>query len=325
MNVIDDERKADNELCKLLCSLGAFDAHIQTVRKRIEDMDKQGRVITALSSLKDSAKFKALEEKIQQHDDDASVVSELVALVESYNLELKDMKNDNEGLSAVVGSCLADLARLVVTVISKATTHWKELSATLLLELKGLLFLLPDLSPAATCESFSKLQLMEPALSTCFNIFEKISAQFKCDSPKSILDAKKWLGGAKATWQMIATSQSLFIFLVLGKLELTEERLPQATTLVGNFFQAMKKLHDLVGDALDDDKATMTAVISRLEKVGKDFGEELVSPLRTRVFTNIFTHKYMKDHSFSCVLRVVSFLSCVVLSCVVDVPVRLYS
>ena len=126
MKVIDDERKDDNELCKLLCSLGAFDAHIQTVRNRIENMDKQGRVITALSSLKDSAKFKALEEKIQQKDDDASVLSELVALVESYSLELKDVKNEHEGLSAAVGTCLADLARLAGTVISKAATHWKE-------------------------------------------------------------------------------------------------------------------------------------------------------------------------------------------------------
>ena len=118
----------------------------------------------------------------------------------------------------------------------------------------------------------------------------------KCDLPKSVSTGVEFLSAAKATWTMAECTRNLSNFLVQGKLDPSEARLPQATTLTGKFFVAMKDVRDVSGgDARDNFTATVTTMISRLEELGKALGEELIAPLKTTFFGSIFTHKFMTD------------------------------
>ena len=75
---------------------------MQKVRRRIEETEKQGRVVKVLAGLKDSDKFKALSDALDKARDNAGVFSDLVAMVESYNSEMKDMSSGDAEVRGTV-------------------------------------------------------------------------------------------------------------------------------------------------------------------------------------------------------------------------------
>ena len=102
---------------------------------------------------------------------------------------------------------------------------------------------------------------------------------------------------------MAPSNNELEVFLENGHLNPNAGngfRLRQATALIGQFFQCLKKLEAVPFD--EDCNETMAFAVERWKTCGEAFAQELVTPLEDVFFQQVFSHKFLRD-----ILRVLMF------------------
>ena len=300
---IDEQRAAGNDLFKLMCNVGPFETLFASSRQMISDLDKQDKLIQQISELQTEDVTKKFQDILSGTFDCSAVCLELITIIERYNVIFKDVmqcKVTSEVKTAIVGNLriLAELADPVVVHLMDNLTFVASRLGTLVNDSKDKL---PDTVCIVELKQMGELKLMHPLLDKYFGTITKVVSNFGCDAPISCDRSIHTLDLCTATLAMITASSDLGSFLQKGELNLKDERMDMATTIMGSFFKALKEFENKTWP--EKISPHFQAVSKCWRKNISPLAKELVTPLHTSFFKNIFTHKHLKDDlhvSFAC-------------------------
>ena len=123
--IVDEYKGKGNDACTLLCSLGSFDVYITPLKKKVDQHQKQHRIIDQVKSVQESEMWKELAELLKDEKplDTAEVCSAMVRVAEAYEVEMKYLDCGNTTLREATQEATADFAKLLEAPLSVYSLH----------------------------------------------------------------------------------------------------------------------------------------------------------------------------------------------------------
>ena len=301
LELLDKERGAKNEMCQAVVNLPPLDAHIVQVRAGLVDTSKQQAIAHRMEALKTEAVYTNIVEKLEKEFTSADVVPGMMALAEALSIAWKDLPQGGAAdgdLTKAITQSFEDFAVLLQKVVRHMFIEsWNSASLqfiTLATDKMGPENKMPEKASVADLErSVGGLKLSQPAVKKCFDVLSGACTTSGFDLPANVHEDVLAINIFGSFIRLAEAIHSVSEFLIDGKLSPGNMRLTLSSTIMNEFYQAIRELEGHRGKLCS--AVPVFGAIPASKLWAHSLAAELLEPLRTKFFASIFAHKQFED------------------------------
>ena len=304
VELIDQERADGNEMCQAMVNLPPFDVWFAEVRAFVLSGSKQQLTMERLDAVKRDDNYKELEKALTGSLITVQVLPAVLVAAEAFNNAWKDLpRNRVELVQHEMAACMQEsyrsLALLVKPILARHISEWEVLSK----EMLNLVVVIVDDVVALSVDclrecmtAVGKLRVIRACLSRCYHILK--AAYFSSHlavHQDTQTDINKF-ESINSAIGMVEVVQDLRQFIISGKLQPDPERLEPASKKMHEYYKTLREMEQQKDVQIDGYSEVVKTMCPMLKKWGQSLSAEVLVPLQTKFFSEIFSHVHLQDH-----------------------------